>query len=280
MGWARLDDGFYDHPKVVGLSLDAIGLYALALTWAHRHMGAAGAVGFVPVAQVTRLAGSRAKRTAAALVESGLWEVSAGGWLIHDFEDYLPAGRHPQTASEVSKARSEAGRKGAAKRWQSDSNLPPDEWQVAITDEWQIDAPEPEPEPNDFPSGKSSPPRPDVEALCAHLADRIEANGSKRPRITAAWRTSARLLLDLDGRTPEQVRTAIDWCQADEFWRSNILSMPKLREKYDQLRLIAQRGNVHQLRPDDHDTGIDFDALSAATSAAHAEWADSLDGPA
>jgi hypothetical protein len=31
----------------------------------------------------------------------------------------------------------------------------------------------------------------------------------------------------------------IRWCQADEFWRGNILSMPKLREKYDQLRLKA-----------------------------------------
>jgi hypothetical protein len=34
---------------------------------------------------------------------------------------------------------------------------------------------------------------------------------------------------------------AIDWCQDDEFWRSNVLSMPKLREKYEQLRLQASR---------------------------------------
>ncbi|MFC6867577.1 hypothetical protein [Haloechinothrix salitolerans] len=84
--------------------------------------------------------------------------------------------------------------------------------------------------------------RPDVERLCTHLANRIEANGSKRPRITAKWRDAARLLLDRDGRTEEQVRAAIDWCQADEFWRANVMSMPKLRAKYDQLRLQAQRG--------------------------------------
>lgn len=87
------------------------------------------------------------------------------------------------------------------------------------------------------------PPRDDVERLCAHLADRIEANGSKRPTITRRWRDAARLLLDRDNRTEEQVVRAIDWCQADEFWRSNILSMPKLREKYDQLRLAAQRAS-------------------------------------
>jgi len=80
-----------------------------------------------------------------------------------------------------------------------------------------------------------------VDRLCAHLADRIEANGSKRPAVTQKWRDAARLLLDRDGRTEQHIRQAIDWCQADEFWRSNILSMPKLREKYDQLRLQAGR---------------------------------------
>lgn len=82
-------------------------------------------------------------------------------------------------------------------------------------------------------------PREDVERLCLHLADRVERNGAKRPTITKRWRDAARLLIDADGRSEEQIRKAIDWCQDDEFWRSNILSMPKLREKYDQLRLKA-----------------------------------------
>ena len=85
----------------------------------------------------------------------------------------------------------------------------------------------------------SAKPRDDVERLCAHLADRIEANGSKRPAIGKKWRDAARLLIDRDGRTEQQVTAAIDWCQQDEFWHRNILSMPKLREKYDQLRLAA-----------------------------------------
>lgn len=83
--------------------------------------------------------------------------------------------------------------------------------------------------------------RADVERLCNHLAARIAANGCKRPTVTAKWRTAARLMLDRDGLTEEQVTNAIDWCQASEFWRANILSMPKLRDKYDTLRLQAQR---------------------------------------
>lgn len=84
-------------------------------------------------------------------------------------------------------------------------------------------------------------PRPEIDRLCEHLASRIEANGSKRPTIGKTWHDAARLMLDNDGRTEQEVHGAIEWCQSDEFWRSNILSMPKLREKYDQLRLQAQR---------------------------------------
>lgn len=88
---------------------------------------------------------------------------------------------------------------------------------------------------------KRGPAREDVERLCIHLADRIEGNGSKRPTITQRWRDAARLMLDKDGRTEDQVHAAIDWCQDDEFWRTNILSMPTLRKQYDRLRLAAQR---------------------------------------
>lgn len=84
--------------------------------------------------------------------------------------------------------------------------------------------------------------RADVERLCTHLADRIEANGVKRPTIGKSWRDSARLMLDRDGRSEDKIHAAIDWCQDDEFWRGNVLSMPTLREKYDQLRLHAARG--------------------------------------
>lgn len=87
------------------------------------------------------------------------------------------------------------------------------------------------------------PERPDIEHICRHLADRIEANGSKRPNVTRRWREAGRLLIDRDARTVEQIVRAIDWCQTDTFWRGNILSMPTLREKYDQLRLAAQRKN-------------------------------------
>lgn len=82
--------------------------------------------------------------------------------------------------------------------------------------------------------------RDDAMRLCIHLADRVEANGSLRPEIGKKWLNAARLMLDTDGRSEEQVHKAIDWCQDDEFWRGNVMSMPTLRKQYDQLRLKAQ----------------------------------------
>jgi len=90
----------------------------------------------------------------------------------------------------------------------------------------------------DAPSDPASEPeRLDVRRLCDHLADRIEANGVKRPTPGKRWDDAARLLLDRDGYTEAQVRWLIDKAHGDEFWRANILSMPKLREKADQLKL-------------------------------------------
>jgi hypothetical protein len=83
--------------------------------------------------------------------------------------------------------------------------------------------------------------RADVSRICDHLAAAIEANGSKRPAVTAKWRSAARLMLDKDGRTEEEIHGAIEWSQRDDFWRANVMSLPTLREKYDTLRLQAQR---------------------------------------
>ena len=86
----------------------------------------------------------------------------------------------------------------------------------------------------------SGAPRPDVDRLCEHLADRIEANGCKRPNITDRWRTAARLMIDSDGRTEKEIHGAIDWSQQHHFWHRNILSMEKLRAQYDRLLLDAK----------------------------------------
>jgi len=80
-----------------------------------------------------------------------------------------------------------------------------------------------------------------VDRICEHLADRIVSNGSSRPRISKKWRDAARLMQTADALTEDQIHRAIDWCQDNEFWRSIIRSVPKLRDKFETLRMQAAR---------------------------------------
>lgn len=81
--------------------------------------------------------------------------------------------------------------------------------------------------------------RREATRLCGLLAELMVGNGCKPPTITATWVLDMDRMLRLDERTVSQVENAIRWCQADPFWRANILSPRKLREKYEQLRLAA-----------------------------------------
>ena len=84
-------------------------------------------------------------------------------------------------------------------------------------------------------------PRPDVDAVCDAMAVSVQRRTGRAPRVTAAWRTQARLMIDRDGRTVEEITRIIDWVEGNDFWRANVLSLPKLRQKFDTLRLQAQR---------------------------------------
>ena len=81
----------------------------------------------------------------------------------------------------------------------------------------------------------------EIHLACNLLADLIESNGSRRPAVNDKWLSDMERLHKIDERSWEQITKAIEWCQADDFWRGNILSPAKLRKQYDQLRLAAQR---------------------------------------
>lgn len=277
MTWFRVDDELHDHRKARKAGKAAMGVWVLAGSWSMAN----GTDGFVPEDVLARW-GNRAD--AGRLVAAGLWYVDEHegehGWRFHDWFKFQPSA---ETTAAWRAAESEAGLRGNHKRWHVDRGVSdpncsycyrvPDQEPDGVPDRVDVGlpigsgigsaSPVTQSRTQDVsPNGETSrrrdlelaeTPRDDVERICTHLATRIEANGAKRPEIGKRWRDAARLMLDSDGRTEVEIHGAIDWCQTDEFWRANILSLPKLREKYDQLRMQAQRkgGNRRQQETDD-----------------------------
>lgn len=70
-------------------------------------------------------------------------------------------------------------------------------------------------------------------------------SGSRVIRMTGnqldSWIDECRKLRDLDKRTPEQIESVIEWCQEDNFEKTVVLSMPKLRKRFDELLLKSKK---------------------------------------
>ena len=119
MAWARLDDGFHDHPKVLALlergtdGLAAIGMWTVTRTWTARHNTAF--IGERTASKVTGASLVRTRKLAALLLDVGLFDRTTDeklGWNLHDADDY--------SRDALSAKRSEAGKKGAESRWSAE----------------------------------------------------------------------------------------------------------------------------------------------------------------
>ena len=71
----------------------------------------------------------------------------------------------------------------------------------------------------------------------------LENNPKAKAPNLQSWAKHVDLMIRIDKRPHSEIESVIEWCQRDNFWRSNILSTAKLREKYDQLSLIMNPNN-------------------------------------
>ena len=151
MSWLRIDDTFYDHPKIVAAGPLAVALHVFGMTYASRH----GTDGFVPSSMLpwlVRFDGIQltlgleprgpampvdVQAIAARLVEIGLWHPAAApcarcklrrgdrrpgerdGYLVHDFLEFNPSGAE---AVERREQRSAAGRIGGLRSGETRRN--------------------------------------------------------------------------------------------------------------------------------------------------------------
>lgn len=115
------------------------------------------------------------------------------------------------------------------------------------------------------PATSTNEVRDDVMGLCRLLSDLMVSNGDKEPRITQAWMDAARLMLDKDGRDYEASQRLLRWALNDSFWKANIQSMPKFRDKFDQLRHDANRKLEQQQQQSSRGTRRDDELLAFMT---------------
>jgi len=80
----------------------------------------------------------------------------------------------------------------------------------------------------------------DATRLANLFADQIAERGNKRPSVTKAWVESMDRLIRIDNRAPERIETVLRWLATASdpvasFWRTNVRSPEKLRERWDQM---------------------------------------------
>lgn len=72
----------------------------------------------------------------------------------------------------------------------------------------------------------------------------------KKPNLeTSGWADAVRLMREQDKRTHEEMASLFDWVRLNNFWKAQILSPKKLREKWDQLA-IQKQSNKKPMRQD------------------------------
>lgn len=104
MTWFKVDDSFYDHPKVFDAPDCAVALWIRAGTWSARNL----TEGFVPATLPARLCGDP-DTAVADLLRRGLWLRASGGYRFHDWAEYQPSAAQ---VADLKAKRAAAGRKG------------------------------------------------------------------------------------------------------------------------------------------------------------------------
>jgi hypothetical protein len=116
MAWGKIDDKAHSHPKFARAGAEAIGVWAMCLSYCCDYL----TDGYVPRDVAVRFAGSdeSTERVAARLVgcggrpgDPGLWEGAEGGWQMHDYLDYNHSRASVLAERESERLRKEASRK-------------------------------------------------------------------------------------------------------------------------------------------------------------------------
>jgi hypothetical protein len=236
MVWAKLDDEILDNEKITQAGVLGFAMHVAAITWCCRKL----TDGFLPYARVRLLldlstldleyleatespegmhesflsgvhnvGAVQASKIAERLISVGLWreDKERGGYWIHDFLDYNPSRKEAEAQKDALRAvRSEAGKRGAERRWSSRSDGKPDgkpdgkTMANAVANRSQSHGPDPDPDPD---------PVPDQDSLPSGVSARARGVGGGRvlrpdePLTDQRRKDHEALTANLDPRDPE-----------------------------------------------------------------------------
>ncbi len=155
---------------------------------------------------------------------------------------------------EISEKRSEAGKLGHQ------------------TNAEQVDSTAFAPAVAPAPAGKKkvivTPIPPEATDLAEQLFRRMREN-NPNCKVTEHqkrnWANDARLMIEQDGRQPEDIAAVIDWSQSDWFWCAHTLQMAKVRKDFDRFVLLMRKpdGNGGKNAKSKNDPNV---ALAAAAA--------------
>ena len=197
MGWFKVDDQLAFHQKAVIAGNAAMGLWVRAGSWSCAQL----TDGFIAKAMANAMAN---ECDADALVLAGLWDEVEGGYQFHDWSEFQPSA---EDEKEKRKARSLAGKKGAAARWSNKTDSKPHS--KSHSKNMRSQCPDPDPDPKEKESVSDKPKtRSDNQTPHHRATDKAyEATGKAFNFI--AVRTMTKWMLEERGLTEDQATQAI-----------------------------------------------------------------------
>lgn len=239
MPWVRIDEGFYQHPKVIQAGPLGQALQIAALCYCNNNLtdgvlsrAAAGMLldfSGVAVPAEDETFSSWEPTTwdtvASRLVELGMWEAVEGGFKIHDFRDYQPTKRE---VLRLRKQRSESGRKGGLAKGQANAQasakasakqtpeqVPSKSSSKTEANDLAKSKPVPVPVPGSVPGSGSEPvtePKADQDLAPPRRRDEVWdtlvelfGDAPKSKNLRGAWNAAAKELRE-HGATPTEIK--------------------------------------------------------------------------
>jgi len=97
VSWIKLDDGFPQNPKIIGLSDHSFRLYISGLCYSGRYL----TDGFIPAAIIKQVGDPR------ELIEKGLWQITPDGIQIANYTEYQTPKSEVERKREQTRERGE-----------------------------------------------------------------------------------------------------------------------------------------------------------------------------